>query len=53
MTFTREFPVKAVRKRHLCECCRKHIEIGLIAEHPVAAARLGLATHLQQQDTPS
>jgi len=28
MSFIREYPVKAVRKRHRCEACRKHIEIG-------------------------
>lgn len=28
MSFAREYPVKAVRKRHRCECCRTFIEIG-------------------------
>jgi hypothetical protein len=28
VSFTREYPVKAVRKRHRCECCRSFIEIG-------------------------
>jgi hypothetical protein len=28
MSFARETAVKAVRKRHVCDGCRKHIEIG-------------------------
>lgn len=28
MSFINEKPIKAVRKRHICEACRKYIEIG-------------------------
>lgn len=28
MSFIREYPIKAVRKAHRCEACRKPIEIG-------------------------